>query len=300
MSIPLVTLAPNFEISRLVHGHWRLKDWNLTTLQLQALTNNCLTLGINTFDHADIYGNYDCEVLFGKVLKADKTIRHKIKLITKCGIKLLSDKYPNRQLKYYDYSANHIINSVNQSLKNFNTNYIDCLLLHRPSPYFNPESVAETFNILRKEGKVLHFGVSNFSPQQFNMLNKYTKEPLVTNQIELSPLALDNFKNGTLEHLLLHQIKPMAWSPMAGGKIFNPKTKSDLNLNQVLTYISNDLNIGIDTLVYAWLLQHPSQIIPIIGTQNIARIKAAIQAFEVDLNLEQWFKIYTASGTKLP
>lgn len=300
MSIPLVTLAPNFEISRLVHGHWRLKDWNLTTLQLQALTNNCLTLGINTFDHADIYGNYDCEVLFGKVLKSAKTLRPKIKLITKCGIKLLSDKYPNRQLKYYDYSANHIINSVNQSLKNFNTNYIDCLLLHRPSPYFNPESVAETFNILRKEGKVLHFGVSNFSPQQFNMLNKYTKEPLVTNQIELSPLALDNFKNGTLEHLLLHQIKPMAWSPMAGGKIFNPKTKSDLNLNQVLTYISNDLNIGIDTLVYAWLLQHPSQIIPIIGTQNIARIKAAIQAFEVDLNLEQWFKIYTASGTKLP
>lgn len=300
MSIPAITLAPNFEISRLVHGHWRLKDWNLTTPQLHALINDCLTLGINTFDHADIYGNYDCESLFGKVLKSDKTLRPKIKLITKCGIKLLSEKYPNRQIKYYDYSTNHILDSVNQSLKNFNTEYIDCLLLHRPSPYFNPESVAETFNILKKEGKVLHFGVSNFLPQQFDLLNKFTDMPLVTNQIEISPLALEHFKNGNLEHLLLHKIRPMAWSPMAGGQIFNPKTKSEITLNKILTQISRDLNIGIDTLVYAWLLQHPAQIIPIIGSQNRTRIKAAIQAFEVNLSLEQWFEIFTATGTKLP
>lgn len=293
-------LAPNFKISRLVHGHWRLKDWSLTTPQLLALTNDCLTLGINTFDHADIYGNYDCETLFGKVLTSDKTLRTKIKLITKCGIKLLSDKYPNRQIKYYDYSSEYLINSVNQSLKNFNTDYIDCLLLHRPSPNFNPESVAETFNILKKAGKVLHFGVSNFSPQQFDMLNKFTDEPLITNQIEISPLSLDHFKNGTLEHLLHHQIKPMAWSPLAGGQIFKPKTQSEINLNKVLTKISRNLDIGIDTLVYAWLLQHPAQIIPIIGSQNLNRIKAAIQAFEVNLSLEQWFKIYTATGTKLP
>jgi predicted oxidoreductase len=300
MSIPLITLAPTFKIARLVHGHWRIKDWNLTTTQLHALTSNCLELGIDTIDHADIYGNYECEALFGSVLKLDKSLRAKLKIITKCGIKLLSDKYPNRQLKYYDYSSEHLINSVNQSLKNFNTDYIDCLLLHRPSPYFNPETLAETFNALKKAGKVLHFGVSNFTPQQFELLAKFTDEPLVTNQIELSPLALQHFKDGTIEHLIQHQIKPMAWSPMAGGRLFKPQNESEQKLNAVLTHMANELSIGIDTLAFAWLLQHPAQIIPVIGTQNLNRIKAAIKAFDVKLNLEQWFQIYTATGTKLP
>ena len=300
MSIPLITLAPTFKIARLVHGHWRLKDWHLTTTQLHALTSNCLELGIDTIDHADIYGNYECEALFGSVLKLDKGLRAKLKLITKCGIKLLSDKYPNRQLKYYDYSSEHLINSVNQSLKNFNTDYIDCLLLHRPSPYFNPETIAKTFNTLKKAGKVLHFGVSNFTPQQFELLAKFIDEPLVTNQIELSPLALQHFKDGTIEHLIQHQIKPMAWSPMAGGRLFKPQNELEQKLNAVLTHIANNLSIGIDTLAYAWLLQHPAQIIPVIGTQNLNRIKAAIKAFDVALSLEQWFQIYTATGTKLP
>lgn len=300
MPIPHITLAPTFKIARLVHGHWRIKDWHLTTTQLHALTSNCLELGIDTIDHADIYGNYECEALFGSALKLDKSLRAKLKIITKCGIKLLSDKYPNRQLKYYDYSSEHLINSVNQSLKNFNTDYIDCLLLHRPSPYFNPETLAETFNTLKKAGKVLHFGVSNFTPQQFELLAKFTDEPLVTNQIELSPLALQHFKDGTIEHLIQHQIKPMAWSPMAGGRLFKPQNELEQKLNAVLTHMANELSIGIDTLAFAWLLQHPAQIIPVIGTQNLNRIKAAIKAFDVKLSLEQWFQIYTATGTKLP
>ena len=297
-----IKLTSDFEISRIVHGHWRLTDWNLNNQEILKLAQQAIELGITTFDHADIYGNYSCEKLFGDALALKPALRKEIQLITKCGIKLKSDKFPSRELKYYDYSFDYIISSVENSLKKFKTDYIDLLLLHRPSPFFNPEEVAKAFSVLKKSGKVLHFGVSNFTPQQFEMLNTYTNEKLVTNQVEISPLCLEHFDNGNIDYFLQKNIKPMAWSPLAGGQLLNPTTEKEQRVFKTLIKIANDLNIdSIDTLIYAWLLKHPAGIIPVVGTQKIERIKNAVAASEVNLSLEQWFKIYTAStGVDVP
>lgn len=267
-----------------------------------ALVNRLLDLGITTFDHADIYGDYRVEEQFGKVLAKDKCLRTNLQLITKCGIKLLSEKFPNRQIKYYDYSREHLINSVNRSLKNFQTDYIDLLLLHRPSPFFNPEEVAQTFSELRQSGKVLQFGVSNFTPGQYEMLNKHYSGKLVTNQVEISPYCLEHFNNGNIDFFLKEGIKPMAWSPLAGGRILNPRTKHEHSIFNTLKKIARELNsTSLEEVVYAWLLKHPAQIIPIIGSGKVTRIKLAVNALKLKMSLEQWFQIYVAaSGKELP
>ena len=297
-----IKLTNDFEISRIVHGHWRLADWSINKQELLKLTQQCIELGITTFDHADIYGNYSCEKLFGNALELKPSIRKDIQLITKCGIKLTTDKFPSRQLNHYDYSYNHIVSSVENSLNNFQTDYIDVLLLHRPSPFFNPEEVAKAFSYLKKSGKVLYFGVSNFTPQQFETLAAYTDEKLVTNQVEISPLCLEHFDNGNIDYLLQKNTKPMAWSPLAGGQLFNPSTEKEQRIFNTLTNIANELNIdSIDKLIYSWLLMHPATIIPVVGTHKIERIKNAVEALNIDMSLEQWFQIYTAStGAGVP
>jgi predicted oxidoreductase len=217
-----IKLKEGLELSRIVHGHWRLAEWNLTAQQLLELIENCIALGITTFDHADIYGDYTCERLFGNAMLLNKKLREEIQVVTKCGIKLKSAKFPERIIGSYDYSYQHIVNSANQSLKNLETDYIDLLLLHRPSPFFNPEEVAKAFDQLLKAGKVRHFGVSNFSVGQQEMLAKYLDMKLVTNQVEISPYCLDHFENGNVDYFLKENIKPMAWSPLAGGRIMLP------------------------------------------------------------------------------
>jgi len=297
-----IKLTNGLEISRIVHGHWRLSDWNLNNQEILKLSEQAIELGITTFDHADIYGNYSCEKLFGDALDLKPSLRKNIQLITKCGIKLTSDKFPSRQLTHYDYSYDYIVSSVENSLKNFQTDYIDLLLLHRPSPFFNPEEVAKAFHILKKSGKVLHFGVSNFTPQQFEMLNSFTEEKLVTNQVEISPSCLEHFDNGNIDYFLQKNIKPMAWSPLAGGQLLSPTTEKELRIFKTLTEIANELQIeAIDQLIYSWLFKHPSKIIPIVGSSKIERIKNAVDALAIDMSLEQWFKIYTAStGVGVP
>ena len=297
-----VTLSENLEISKIVHGHWRLVEWNLSKLELLKLTKQNIDLGITTFDHADIYGNYNCEELFGDAIKLENGIRNNIELITKCGIKLISDKFPSRKTKSYDYSFKHIISSVENSLKNFNTDYIDMLLLHRPSPFFNPNEVAEAFSKLKKEGKVLNFGVSNFNPQQFDMLNSFVEEPLVTNQIEISPFCLEHFQNGNMDSLITNKIKPMAWSPLGGGSILNPSCSKGEKLLDSINEVAEELNVTkLDSLIYSWLLNHPASIIPVVGTSKIDRIKNAIESTQIKISAEQWQKIYVASlGEELP
>jgi len=222
-----VKLANNFELSRIVHGHWRLRDWNLSDQQLLKLINEVREIGITSFDHADIYGNHTCEGKMGQALALQPSTRPQIQLITKCGIKLATDKFPDRKIKIYDYSYEHIVNSVEQSLINFQTDYIDLLLLHRPSPFFNPDEVAKAFSELKQSGKVLHFGVSNFLPPQFELLQSALNEKLLTNQLEISPLNVDDFDNGNIDYLLQHRIPPMTWSPLGGGKLFHPSTDKE-------------------------------------------------------------------------
>lgn len=302
-----IKLADNLEISRIVHGHWRLVDWQLSNQELLTLTNQCIDLGITTFDHADIYGDYSCEKLFGEALKLNKSVRQKIQIISKCGIKLMSKKFPERQLNTYDYSFDYIVNSVENSLKNLGTDYLDILLLHRPSPFFNPNDVAKAFSKLKKEGKVLNFGVSNFTVQQFEMLNAFVEEPLVTNQVEISPYCLEHFENGNIDFFLKENIKPMAWSPLAGGNLLNPKDAKSKRIHKALTEVASELiplvigTENLDQIIYSWLLSHPAAIIPVIGSGKIERLKLATESLSLNMSLEQWFKIYTAAtGVELP
>ena len=301
-SMNTTTLAKDLELSRIVHGHWRLAEWNLSGQELLKWTEQAMEQGITAFDHADIYGDYRCEKMFGDAISLKPGLRRDIRIITKCGIKLVSARFPGRKLKCYDYSFDHILSSVDNSLTNFRTNYIDLLLLHRPAPFFNPEEVAKAFSHLKKEGKVLHFGVSNFNPLQFGMLSAYTDEKLVTNQVELSPYCLEHFENGNIDFFLKEKVKPMAWSPLAGGRLMNPQDEKGRRIAHALSEVAAELNAdSIDKVILSWLLKHPASIIPIVGTGRIDRLKIAAEALHIDMDMEQWYKIYNAStGVDLP
>ena len=295
-------LTEDLKFSRIVQGLWRITDWDLSDQELLKFTEQVFELGITTFDQADIYGNYESQIFFGNALKLNKSLRSKIQIVSKCGINLLSDKFPERKVKHYDYSFKHIVESVEQTLEDLQTDYLDVLLLHRPSPFFDPQEVAQAFEKLRKSGKVLRFGVSNFTPGQTQMLSAYLDEPLVTNQVEISPFCLEHFLNGNIDFFLKEGMKPMAWSPLAGGSFLNKPTKHETRVLHALHHVAEELEIeNIDVLIYAWLLNHPSGILPIVGSGKIDRVKSAVEALEVKMDLEQWFRIYESSlGYELP
>ncbi len=194
-----IKLSEELELSGIIHGQMRLLEWDLSDKELLSFIGQCLDLGVTSFDHADIYGDYGCEKKFGDALKLDSSLRDKIEIITKCGIKKLSNKFPQRSIGYYDYSYEHIIQSAELSLKNLSTDHIDVFLLHRPAPFFNPAEAAKAFDDLHKSGKVKHFGVSNFTPMQFESLQSHLDQKLVTNQVEISPYNLEHFDNGNIE-----------------------------------------------------------------------------------------------------
>jgi len=296
-----IQLANDLSCSRIVHGYWRLNDWKISTEQIKQLLEESLALGISTIDHADIYGDYECEAVFGQALKGNSSLRDKLQLVSKCGIMLVSDKFPKRSVKHYNYSAEHIINSAEQSCENLQTDRLDLLLLHRPSPFYNPEEVAKAFDALKTAGVVRHFGVSNFTPRQFSSLQSYCDMPLVTNQIELSVGCLEHFDNGNIDYLLEKRVHPMAWSPLGGGVFFKDEYMST-PMVQAVHKVASELEIDdISQVMYAWLLNHPVGILPIVGSSNIHRIKSAVAALNITLTHEQWFKIYEASlGHKVP
>ncbi|MGD6794576.1 aldo/keto reductase [Metabacillus indicus] len=291
-----IQLTENLSFSRIVHGLWRLSDWNMSNEEVLQLIEDCLEAGITTFDHADIYGNYTCEKLFGDALALKPELREKMEIVTKCGIKLVSDNRPDHGIKSYDTSKDHILESVDKSLENFRTDYIDVLLIHRPDPYMNPAEVAEAFKQLKKEGKVRHFGVSNFKRSQLKMLQSYLDFPLVTNQIELSASQLENFEDGTLDLCQEERMAPMAWSPLAGGSIFSAENERAENLRSTLERIAGEIGAGgIDEVLYAWLISHPAGIMPIVGSGKMNRIQSAIRALDLKLTREQWFDILQVS-----
>jgi len=280
------------EFSRTVQGLWRLKDWNKTSAQIQELIHGCLELGITTFDHADIYGGYTCESLFGAALAESSVRRSDIELVTKCGIKLVSEK----SIKHYDTSASHIQRSVEKSLKNLRTDYIDLLLIHRPDPLMNAQEVAEAFARLRESGKVLHFGVSNFLPCQFELLSSQMGFPLITNQVEFSVLNMEVQDNGTLDMCQKLGISPMAWSPLGGGRLFQKDTEQIARVRKALGAVADELSgASIDQIALAWIFNHPANFVIILGTGNLSRITKAVEAEKIKLTREQWFTIWTAS-----
>ncbi|EDL64292.1 aldo/keto reductase [Bacillus sp. SG-1] len=291
-----IQLANDLTFSRLIHGLWRLSDWDQTKEETLKLIEEVMETGITTFDHADIYGSYTCESLFGDALALKPSLREKMEIVTKCGIVLPSKNRPEHKTHHYNTSKGHIVKSTENSLSSLKTDYIDVLLIHRPDPFMDPEQTADAFNQLHKEGKVRYFGVSNFKDHQFSMLQSYLDFPLITNQIEISPYNLENFEDGTMNHALQNRIPPMAWSPLAGGKIFSSDDDKAVRLRATLEKIREEVNAkGIDQVAYAWLLNHPSRIMPIIGSGNIDRIQTAVDSLDIKLDHDQWFEILQSS-----
>ncbi|GAB5526844.1 MAG: aldo/keto reductase [Roseivirga sp.] len=293
-----IKLSEQVDISQIVHGMWRLTEWNMSNAQIVSFVEECLEMGIDTFDHADIYGGYTCETLFGNALAANPSLNAKLKIVTKCGIKLLSPNRPSHQLHHYDTSFDHIIWSAENSLAQLKRDNVDVLLIHRPDPFMNPAEVARAFTKLKEEGKVKEFGVSNFLPSQFNMLQSYLDFPLVTNQVEISVACLDQFENGVMDQCLEKRLSPMAWSPLAGGSVFTAETHRFLTIKNVLHKIAKQLDASIDQVMYAWLLTHPAKIIPLVGTGKIDRVRKAVDSLDIKLSTQQWFEIWIASQGK--
>ncbi len=290
-----------FKSSRMALGLWRLREWNYSSTSLVDLVEQSLDLGIDTFDHADIYGDYECEALFGNILKENSSLRAKMKIVTKCGIKLVSKNRPDHSIKFYDTSKKHIITSVENSLKNLNTDYVDLLLVHRPDSFMNADETAETFYELKKSGKVLHFGVSNFLPYQYSLLQSRLNFPLSTNQIEVSVLNLEHFENGNIDFLQEKKVVPMVWSPFAGGRIFRENNERVDRVRNVLHEVAHKYQVGIDAVAASWLWVHPVNFSVVLGTGKIERIKSAMKGLEISLTREEWFKIWTASkGQEVP
>lgn len=269
-------------LSRIVVGVWR---WHtLSQQEIDALIHAALASGITSFDHADIYGNYSGEQVFGNVLRGRPSLRDSMEIITKCGIKLLSDKRPDHWIKHYDTSKEHIIKSVENSLTMLSTDRIDLLLLHRPDPLLNPTEVGEAFTELKQQGKVLHFGVSNFASSQLEMLQSFLPFPLVTNQIELSLFRHQSLVDGTIDCMMKNRMSPMAWSPLGGGKHFDDeRTKNSLQ------GLSDHYQVSSTQLLLLWLLKHPSVIFPILGTTKPERIKEGAKSIELNLDRQHWF-----------
>lgn len=293
-----IELLPTFSLSQLVYGVWRWDEKTQSEKDISTLIDTCLSLGIDSFDHADIYNDYANEAFFGKLLKDNPSKRHQIKIITKCGIQLLSQKKPLTKVKHYDYSKDHITSSVEQSLTNLNTDYIDLLLLHRPSPLLNADVVAQTLSSLVLSGKVKHIGVSNFTPAQFQLLQSRLDIPLITNQIELNFNQLQPLIDGSIDFLYERKIKPMIWSPLGGGSIFE---HGKVALNKQFELLGAKYQVGADVLSLAWLLKHPAQLIPVIGTVKTERIISVVKACSIDLELQEWFQLYEAAmGNEVP
>lgn len=296
-----IKFSDQVDISQIVHGMWRLTEWNFSKEQTISFVEECLEMGIDTFDHADIYGMYTCEALFGNSLANSPSLNNKLKIITKCGIKLVSENRPSHRLHHYDTSFDHIVWSTENSLKQLKRDNVDVLLIHRPDPFMNPAEVARAFTKLREEGKVKEVGVSNFLPSQFNTLQSYLDFPLLTNQVEISVAALQEFENGVIDQCLEKRISPMAWSPLAGGSVFSAETHRFLTIKNVLYKIAKQLDTSIDQVMYAWVLNHPANIVPIVGSGKIERVRKAVDALSVQLSTEQWFEIWIASkGHNVP
>jgi predicted oxidoreductase len=283
------------KISSPIAGCMRWGKWgaNFSTTEYRRIIDQCLQQGITTFDHADIYGDYTTEAEFGDVLKDAPSLRLQMQLVTKCGIRMPCDGPLKYEVKSYDTSAKHIIESVERSLRNFGTDYLDVLLIHRPDPLLHPQEVAETIQHLKQQGKIQQFGVSNFLPHQVDALQKYIA--IEFNQVEVSVVRLQSFTDGTLDNCLQHNIRPMAWAPLGGGLLNDDDHPRYRSIALVATELAQKYATGINQILVAFLRAHPSKIIPVVGTTKVERLLQAKEAEKIILEREDWFKIYAAS-----
>ena len=254
------------KVSEAIYGFWRWTDEGApTTTQIEKTINLCLELGINTFDHADVYGNLTIEEHFGKIIQSKSFRREDIVLFSKCGIRKSEDGY----LEYYDTSREHIINSVNGSLKRLKTDYLDIFLLHHSDFLADPEETAGALAEVVKSGKVKHIGVANFSVFQHQLLASYLRIPIVTNHIELNLMNTTAIEDGRIDFIKQSFSKPLAWAPLAGGKILNGTEEKVVRLRAKLEEIGKKYDANIEQTAVAWLMKLGT--LPIIGSLSEAR-----------------------------
>jgi predicted oxidoreductase len=284
--------------SKIIAGTMTWGFWgkNCTPNQMISLMNSCLESGISTFDHADIYGGYTTEKEFGKAFIESGINRNAIQLISKCGIQLLSENR-NNTIKHYEYSKEYIIASAEQSLKYLHTDYLDLLLLHRPSPLMHPDEIAEAIEKLTTTGKILDFGVSNFTPSQCNLIE--TKAKINYNQIEFSLTHLEPMLDGSLDYMQTNQITAMCWSPL--GTVFRNDKEQSQRIKKIANQLAFKYEVSNDIILLAWILKHPAGILPVCGTSDEKRLTNLMQATTIEMELEDWFSLWTASvGNEVP
>lgn len=283
------------DFSPIIIGTMRWGIWgaNHSVKETQRLIETSVTEGLFTFDHADIYGNYTTEKLFGDAFSEMDINREDVQFISKCGIEMPCPN-TNYKIKSYNYSREHILKSVDQSLENLKTEYLDLLLLHRPSPLMNPDEIAESFYLLREQKKVRHFGVSNFSPSQYDLIND--SFPLVTNQVEISINKTDAFYDGTVDQMMLKKLKPMAWSVM--GNYFSEESEQNIRLKKIINELCIKYEAQENQILLAFLKAHPANILPVIGTSRAETIKEFSKSIDIKLQREDWFKLLQASEGK--
>lgn len=275
-------------------GCMRWGTWgaNFTTGQYQQMIEQCIEIGLDEFDHADIYGDYTTEAEFGAVLKGNSSLRNKMKLITKCGIKMISPNRPLHPIKSYDTSSQHIKTSVETSLKNLNTDCIDTLLIHRPDTLMDPHEIAETINALKQEGKIKHFGVSNFTTAQVELIHSFVK--VEQHQVEISTTNLSAYHNGVLEQAQLKGIEIQSWSPLGNG-LLDIKTEAHKRILDTAEQLSFIHNTSVSSILLAFLYMHPAKIIPVMGTTKIERLIEAKGAMEINLSRTEFYQLWTAA-----
>jgi predicted oxidoreductase len=287
-----VHLGP-MSLSRIVYGMWRLgDDPDTSPARVQAKIEACLAQGITTMDQADIYGGYTAEGILGHALRAAPGLRDRIEIVTKCGIVAPVGRHAAARVKHYDTSAAHITASVDASLREMATDRVDLLLIHRPDPLIDPQETGAALDGLVASGKVRAVGVSNFRPWDMRLLQQAMSNRLVTNQIELSLGCHDAFVNGDVAHLMEQKAPPMAWSPLAGGQLLATAPEP---LRRLLARLSEQAGTDWSAVAIAWLLHHPARILPVIGTNDPARIAAVSDALKVPMDRQTWFELYSAA-----
>ena len=294
-----IQLSDSVALSRIVYGMWRLgDDADTSPAHVQAKIEACLAQGITTMDQADIYGGYMAEEVMGAALKAAPALKDQIEVVTKCDIIAPAGRHDAARVKYYDTSAAHITTSVEDSLRLMHIDKIDLLLVHRPDPFMDAAETGKTLDALVASGKVRAVGVSNFKRHDWTLLQSAMSTPLVTNQIEMSLIANAAFTNGDLAYLQEFGVAPMAWSPLAGGALFDPAHKA---LLAALEKEAAKHNVDAAAVAVAWLLAHPARIMPVLGTNNLTRIAQIADAAKLTIDRQTWFELYeAANGHEVP
>ncbi len=290
------------EFSRIIYGTWRILETNPTPQEINSRFNTCLDHGITTIDTAEIYGKYLVEESLGAALALSPGLREKLEIVTKAGIYIPNAFHPDRRTAHYNASGPRLIKSLEKSLRLMQTDYVDLFLVHRPDWLTRADDTASGLNELLANGKIRSAGVSNYSAAQYELLNGYMDQPLVTNQIEFHLLHTEPIHNGVLQQCERLGVLPMAWSPLASGKIFDPANPASSRLAEAATNMSSRYNnASLEQLAYAWVAAHPSHPLPVIGTNKLERIKSAAESDSIVLEREDWYALWeAAAGRKIP